>query len=69
MVINDDTNTLSVDWPYLLVGIDITIESEHIEQHINCKDWIAAGMEEACFHFLFSDLIIFEELGLHINEV
>lgn len=69
MVINDNTNALSVDWPYLLVGIYIAIKSEHVEEHIDCENWISTGMKEACLHFLFGDLIIFEELRLHIYKV
>ena len=62
MIIEDDTNTLPVYGPDLLVLMYVTVETQHVEEDIDCQDWITTCMEQAGFLFLAFDFVAFKEL-------
>lgn len=69
MIVKDNPDTLTIDIPYLLVLMHITVQSEHVEEDVDGEDRVARGVEETGFLLLLLNLVAFEELRLHVDEV
>ena len=69
MIVKDDSNALSINGPDLFIRVDVTVKSEHVEQHIDGQDWVSTCMEKASLHLLFLDFVALEEAGFHVDKV
>lgn len=58
-----------VDGPDLLVLMYVTVKSEHVEKHVNGKDWVTTSMEKACLLFLLLNLVTLEKRRFHVDEI
>lgn len=69
MVIDDDANSLAVDTPNFLVLMHVTIQPEHVEEHVDGQDCLATHVEEGGLHRLLLQLVALEEPRLDIDEI
>ena len=49
--------------------MNVTIQSEHVEKHVNGKDWVTTSMEKACLLFLLLNLVTLEKRRFHVDEI
>jgi len=47
----------------------VTVETKHVEEHVDRQHRVSTQMEQAGFQFLLLDLVAFKERGFHIDEV
>ena len=69
MVIDYDSDALSVDVPDVLVGIDVVIGSQNREQGVDIQHRQIALVVHVGLHDLLSDLIIFKKRLFLTNEI
>ena len=47
----------------------VTVKSEHVEKHVNGKDWVTTSMEKARLLFLLLNLVTLEKRRFHVDKI
>ena len=67
-VITDDPDAVLVLLPHVRVLVDVAVDTQHVEVHVDGQDVVASQQVESCLQLLPLELIL-EEFTPSVNEI